>query len=308
MSDRLDLPDGFTARPPVLDDAPAVLELVAACEAVVQDEPDIQLEDITAEWRRPSFDLAADAVLVWEGARLVGEAEVFKGRRAEVAVHPEARGRGIGTALLAWTERRSREAGGTIVGQSVPDADVGASALFERHGYERMWRSWILSCAIDGPPSAPELPPGYAFRPFRLGADDREVYEVIERAFNEWPDRDPYAYEDWRAIIVDADGFDPALQLVIERDGAIVGTANLADPEGQGAGRGEGWIPQLAVAREHRGLGLGRALLLQAFVVFHARGRASVGLSTDSRTGALGLYEHVGMRVTRSYTHHAKRV
>ena len=65
---------------------------------------------------------------------------------------------------------------------------------------------------------------------------------------------------------------------------------------------------QLAVAREHRSLGLGRALLLRAFELFHARGRASVGLSTDSRTGALGLYEHVGMRVVRSYTHHAKRL
>ena len=65
---------------------------------------------------------------------------------------------------------------------------------------------------------------------------------------------------------------------------------------------------QLAVAREHRNLGLGRALLLRAFELFHARGRASVGLSTDSRTGALGLYEHVGMRVVRSYTHHAKRL
>jgi hypothetical protein len=33
-----------------------------------------------------------------------------------------------------------------------------------------------------------------------------------------------------------------------------------------------------------------------------------VGLSTDSRTGALGLYERVGMKVTRSYTHFAKEL
>jgi mycothiol synthase len=64
----------------------------------------------------------------------------------------------------------------------------------------------------------------------------------------------------------------------------------------------------LAVAREHRGLGLGRALLQQAFALFHGRGKSSAGLSTDSRTGALELYEHLGMRVVRSYTHHAKAV
>jgi hypothetical protein len=33
-----------------------------------------------------------------------------------------------------------------------------------------------------------------------------------------------------------------------------------------------------------------------------------VGLSTDSRTGARGLYEHVGMRVTRTHWEFAKRL
>jgi hypothetical protein len=37
-------------------------------------------------------------------------------------------------------------------------------------------------------------------------------------------------------------------------------------------------------------------------------GRSVVQLSTDSRTGALGLYEHVGMRIVRSYTHYAKEL
>ena len=284
------------------EDAAAVFELYAACEAVVQAQPDIQLEDIVGDWRRPSFDLEADAVVVLEGNRIVAEAELFMGRRGEAAVHPDERGRGIGTALLAWMERRSRATGGTLVGQSVPDANAEAVELFRANGYEPLWRSWVLSIALDGTPREPLLPDGYAFRPYELGGDDREVYDVVERAFGEWPDRDPYPYEDWRAGTVDMESFDPTLQVVVVRGGEIVGTANLIDP-GE-----EGWVHQLAVAREHRNLGLGRALLLRAFELFHARGRASVGLSTDSRTGALGLYEHVGMRVVRSYTHHAKRL
>ena len=32
------------------------------------------------------------------------------------------------------------------------------------------------------------------------------------------------------------------------------------------------------------------------------------GVSTDSRTGALGLYEKVGMRVVRQYTRYRKRL
>jgi mycothiol synthase len=301
MPTLLDLPDGCTHRPPSPDDASGVYELYALCESLFQGEPDVEPDDIVADWRRPSFDLAADAVLVLDDGRIVAEGEVFMGRRAEVAVHPDARGRGIGTALLRWTQARARELGSALVGQTTNDEDRAARNLFRASGYEPMWTSWMLSYAIDVPPAAPTLPDGYTFRAFRLGADDREVYDVVERAFGEWPDRDPYPYEDWRVRTVEMPGFDPTAQVVIVHDGRIVATANTAEPA-QGT---EGWVHQLAVEREHRGLGLGRALLQQTFVEFHARGKSSVGLSTDSRTGALGLYEHVGMRVTRSYTHHA---
>ena len=304
MSTAPDLPEGLLTRPPVPDDATAVFELYATCEALVQDEPDVELEDIVADWRRPSFDLAADAVLVLEGGTLVAEAEVFKGRRAEVAVHPDARNRGIGSALLDWTRRRASEVGSTMVGQTTPDADEAARELFRAKGYEPRWSSWILSYEIDGPPAPPELPDGYSLRPFEPGRDDREVYDVVERAVGEWPDRDPSTYGDWRAQIVETERFDPSLLVVIASGDAIVGTASNSDPGPES----DGWVDQLAVAREHRGRGLGRALLQRSFALFHERGKTSVRLSTDSRTGALGLYEHVGMRVLRSYTHHAKRL
>jgi acetyltransferase (GNAT) family protein len=54
-----------------------------------------------------------------------------------------------------------------------------------------------------------------------------------------------------RAVTVETESFDPSLQLVIvARGGEIVGTANTIDP----AAGGEGWVHQLAVAHEHRGL------------------------------------------------------
>jgi hypothetical protein len=36
------------------------------------------------------------------------------------------------------------------------------------------------------------------------------------------------------------------------------------------------------------------------------QGKRALEVSTDSRTGALGLYERVGMSVTLSYTNYAK--
>ena len=50
--------------------------------------------------------------------------------------------------------------------------------------------------------------------------------------------------------------------------------------------------------QEFRGRGLGRALLEHALASFAARGRVKAGLGVDTRneTGALALYESVGMR------------
>jgi ribosomal protein S18 acetylase RimI-like enzyme len=55
-----------------------------------------------------------------------------------------------------------------------------------------------------------------------------------------------------------------------------------------------------------RGRGIARSLLLHAFTETRARGGKACELSTDSRTGALTLYEHVGMRVKHSFVHWAR--
>ena len=302
MDTDVDLPAGLRTRVPTLEDARSVLELVAAHELAVQGEAEVAFEDILSDWQRPSFDLTNDSILVFDGQRMTAEAEVFKGRRAEVMVHPDAWGRGIGTWLLGWTERRARAAGGTLVGQTVPDTLVTAIDLFGRHGYHAMWTSWVLEIALEAAPHQPELPPGFTLRPFVPGRDDHPVYEVVERAFSEWPDRAATSFEDWHASTVGRQGFDPALLFVVDHQDEPVGVGFCID-----AGA-DGWVQSLAVAREHRGEGLARGLLQRAFVEFHNRGRSRVQLSTDSRTGSLGLYEHVGMHVVRSYTHHAKEI
>jgi mycothiol synthase len=60
-----------------------------------------------------------------------------------------------------------------------------------------------------------------------------------------------------------------------------------------------GWISILGVRRPGRRRGLGEALLRHAFRELHTRGLRRVGLSVDaeSPTGAMRLYERVGMRV-----------
>ncbi len=94
----------------------------------------------------------------------------------------------------------------------------------------------------------------------------------------------------------------PEWVVLLEHSDRLVGAAVGHDYGVEG----EGWIEQVAVRREHRGQGLGRALLEESFRRFREAGRTRCGVSTDSRTGALGLYRHVGMSVVRSYTRWVK--
>jgi mycothiol synthase len=97
-------------------------------------------------------------------------------------------------------------------------------------------------------------------------------------------------------------GLKPESMVLLERANRLVGVAVGHDYELES----EGWIEQVAVRLEHRGEGLGRALLEESFRRFREAGRTRCGVSTDSRTGALGLYQRVGMSVVRSYTRWAK--
>jgi ribosomal protein S18 acetylase RimI-like enzyme len=297
------LPADLVARPLTWDDLGAVFELEHACETFDDGVAEIALIDVEAEWRRPSFDLATMTVGVFDDDRLVAYGEVFQ-TRAEAAVAPPARGRGLGAALLPWTWSVARADDRTAIGQSISDTESAARDLLERHGYERAHTSWILRIGLDRAPAAPELPPGFAFHRYVPDADDPQVFDVIETAFSAWPDREPNTFEDWQAQFLHRPEVRPELQVLVEHGEQIVGVSLNYDPGPDD----EGWVQQLAVSPSYQGRGLGHGLLQESFRRFHALGRRACGLSTDSRTDALRLYEHVGMRVRKSYTHWTKQL
>ena len=55
-----------------------------------------------------------------------------------IAVVPNARGRGIGTALLETLLRQARSAGYPTISLSVDRANAGAIELYGRHGFEQV--------------------------------------------------------------------------------------------------------------------------------------------------------------------------
>jgi GNAT superfamily N-acetyltransferase len=299
------LPAGFSLRALGAGDAPEAAALIRADEAEILGRAFLDVADLQGLWGRPSFRPATDAVGVADvDGRLVGFAHLMTPERAEAVVSAPVRGRGIGSVLVSWLERRAAAAGAEIVGQSVAAGHHAAVALLAGRGYTPRWTSWVLELPAGAQIEAPVLPPGWAVREFEPGRDEQAAYRVVEDAFGEWPDRPPVSFADWSAMILGRPGFEPwQLLLATAADGSVRGVAALAL-----SGDGEGWIEQLAVARDQRGRGLGRALLAAGFAATRAHGALTATLSTDSRTGALDLYRHVGMVVTAEFVQLARRL
>lgn len=289
---------GLTVRAATRSDVAAITALIGACEIANDGVAEVHPTDV-----EQSFDLADDqaGVIVVEAPdQLVAWATLADGR-AEVDVHPAWRGRGVGSALLAWTEARARASGMADVRQVVTNADTGAHRLFERAGYHVHHTSWILEMQLGDVPPEVVIPLGITIRPY-LPENAEAAYQVIEDAFNEWPGRQPTTFESWSAHVLAHAAFAPGLSRLAFDGDELVGAALCLDYEGQD----DGWVQQVATKGTHRHRGIARALLQSAFAAYHATGRRRVGLSTDSRTGALTLYERIGMRVRRSYTSWAK--
>src|SRR4051794_34826739 len=105
------LPDGLTARPLTMAQARLVFEVIAAQEHEDLGSAEIAEADIVGDWQRPSFDVTSQTIGVFDGEALVAYGEFCDGQRADAAVHPAYRGRGIGTALAAWIRQTARAHG-----------------------------------------------------------------------------------------------------------------------------------------------------------------------------------------------------
>lgn len=297
MTPRIVWPDGYRTRPATPDDAEVIHDLVSARGAALHGQVLSDPGRIAAVFTRPGLDPVRDTLLA-----LTTEGEpagwAWVNRRSEVDVHPRHRGRRLGAALLDWTVAR---ADGQRLVQTVPDADHAEAALLRSRGFAPMVTSWLLEIALPTEPELPSPPPGVEVRPLRPG-DETDAYRVCEGAFDEWQQRRK-SYPEWAAHTVSRDTFAASASPAAFAGGQMIGVVVSLDlPEA-----GEGYIERLAVQAGHRGRGIARLLLLHAFRDFHRRGYRSCVLWTHSDTGALSLYQRVGMTVRRSSTVFARR-
>jgi GNAT superfamily N-acetyltransferase len=128
-----------------------------------------------------------------------------------------------------------------------------------------------------------------AFDPDR---DARAFHAAHQEAFADHWDYAPRDFETWSKSHLGSERFDPTLWSVVRAGHEIAaGTICTADTYGGG------WVQVLFTRRRWRKLGVGAALLRDAFGRFWERGERSVGLGVDAAndTGAFRLYERAGM-------------
>jgi len=289
---------GLTTRPLVPTDARAVFEVMAAQEQADIGEVAIEEADIVGDWQRPSFDVSASTIGFFDGGRLVGYGEVSGTWHGDAAVHPDYRGRGIGTRIARWMQETARARGSVIIGMPVPQGSPG-DRLLESLGYFVRWTSWVLELPPGADIPHRQPPEGYQVREAR--PDEHEAcWTVTEDAFLEWSDRERDSFEDWAANVTNRPGFEPwNLRVAVDGAGQVVGVAVVHKNDDYG------FVDKLATRTDQRGRGLAQCLLIDAFSVSREHGCTRSELSTDSRTGALTLYEKVGMEPTSIWLHRA---
>lgn len=302
----MDLPARYGFRPPTLDDLDSVGGVLVADLRESAEEPVLDADFIRQVWSRPDFDLAADAWVVSEGAGTIVAYGQVRREDPDVVgswgvVHPEHRGRGVGSSLLDRIEARAAELLAGVPSprfrHSINAGDRAAAAMLrdrDLHPIRHFWHMRIdLTPPVEPGPSSDEVEIG-AIEP---GDDLRAIHAVLEEAFADDPGDHPGSFDRWIEEETASPSYDPTLWLVARDGEAAVGALAAS------AGDDGGWVDWLAVLASHRGRGIGAALLRRSFASFAARGvrRAMVSVDAHNVTGATAVYERAGMRVVSGW-------
>ena len=312
------LPETLRLRPAAWSDLEAVTQLIYdVCAADGDTTVAVTSEELKHEWQSPGFELERDAFLVaTEDEQIVGYEEFFNEYehaklRTDGYVHPDFKGRGIGTALLRKVENRAREeialAESDVrvwLHSTIDNRDPVSHDLHRNEGYQPLRYHWRMEIVLDGPPAEPTLPDRIELRPFIKGEQDVAVWQAQNEAFRDhWGSHD-VTFEEWKRSRFDDPEFDPTLWK-IAWDGNEVAGFSLNRYR-----MGIGWIRNLGVRRAWRRRGLGEAMLFHSFGEFYRRGTRTIGLGVDAQnpTGATRLYQKVGMHAASEYVTYEKEL
>lgn len=290
------------------EDAVAVLVLTTACQVADTGRSDRELADVLEDWGRPGADLGRDAWIAEDsGGETIGYAFVAP-PRAEVRVHPRARGRGLGSHLRELVEARAAERGARELRQSVATGSRIAERPLELAGYRPQWHMWRLERPLDVAPEPPRWPSGVGEVALEDEGGVAQVLALLERSQAHGPDGEPLALDLFHAEHLEGEHLDDDLCVLACRRDELVGAAIC-----ESWNDADGLVVQLAVAPGEPEEPLGRALLLAAFAHMRRRGIETVVVPVGTPAGGRGPrvpepYASVGLRPVWQQTTWRKRL
>ena len=233
--------------------------------------------------------------------RVVGYADVVKDEQSpRYAIDARTLDGDVADVLLAAAEEhaRSRAVPGDLLRGYAASIDEVLSRAYERGGYRVIRHSFEMRIDLPEAIEEPAWPEGITLRTYEP-RDELRVYEAGNEAFEDHWDFHRSTLEEWRRYGPEREAFDASLWWIAEDADEVAAVCqNWWHFSGD---KTFGWIGTLGVRRPWRKRGLGRGLLLHSFADFKRRGATRVGLGVDAEntTGAVRLYESVGMVVAR---------
>ncbi|HVT63979.1 MAG TPA: GNAT family N-acetyltransferase [Mycobacteriales bacterium] len=280
-------------RDVTIEDTEAILDLMTQVDLAELGEPDHTADDV-----RPAMGEAFRGWVVEDDDGIAAYGWVHRrpdhrNVQADVTVRP---GRpDMYQPLLERICPAARTLDAELPLQIGAAAQMGAKRRVLEAAGGRIVRRF-LRLAVDlpdePPPRVPEAPAGIEIAPLTDDdADLRAMHDVVDVAFLDHFNHAPTPFDDWLARTNAIGLTDRSLWWLARVDGTpAAGLIATMAPNG-------GYIDTLGTLREHRGSGLGRALVLTAFAGLHARGarRVMLGVDADNSTGAMELYQSLGM-------------
>ena len=309
-------------------DIPAWNRLLADIERAEQTGEHYNEADLAEEMANSDIEPDKDMVGAFHGELMVGYFSVYARSASgelhkvelEGGVHPDWRGRGIGTGLAAAMMQRATDVHaeqhrdvpamylltGPSANSEQADLMAGLGLVPERWGF-------VMRAILGNAPEPPPLADGLVLRRYDA-AVSWAMHEAHNAAFVDHPNFTAWNDLMWKERLVESRNFRPALSFVVvdqespDRVAAYLQT-NEYDAYFEVTGRREAYVAKVGTRREYRGRGLASALLLRSLQAYQEAGydEASLDVDSENPTGALGVYERAGFVVESQRTDYALR-
>ncbi|ADJ43876.1 acetyltransferase [Amycolatopsis mediterranei S699] len=308
----------LSRRPLTLDDAPALARLYAAAEEIDRTGDHFSADDLRDELDAPNVDLLRATVGAWAGDRLVGyglvrrrdAADPVHMIRLQSVVHPQHRTDAVGTHLVEWFARTSRE----VHERAFPGAPLELhhgshqnerwiAGVLTRAGYTHGRTMVNMRVGLADLPPQPPLPDGFEAVPFAFEHDLAALDARNDTFAGHWGST-AYEPDAWRHLVTGSKDFRPDLSfLVLDGDDgdkvlAFVLSHHYAS-ETAATGIREHYATWVGTRAALRGRGVASGLLGHTLRAAKDAGfdRSALNVDVDNAHRALGVYERCGYRV-----------